>query len=140
MYDMIWQCSTVSVLGSDVEDGADAEKLYVEVLKIIDERLTEALDGGGDWEENLVPFDATTKAEETYDMFMYNLLTGRCSRLAQDRVHAIKDGRSISSYMEALANGEEDAESIKPKIDAELKTAKEAGLNFNVLCNIWLCK
>jgi len=136
MYDMIWGCSTVSVLGSDVED--EAEMLYVEFLKNIDEQLSVALDGEGNWEDNLVPYEVTSIAAETHGMMMYNLLTGRCRALAEDRVHAIKDGRSVASYMESLHNGAEDTESIKSKIDVELKKAKEAGLNFNVLCNIWL--
>jgi len=56
----------------------------------------------------------------------------------RDRVHAIKDGRSIPSLWESLADGSGDKEEIKSKIDAELVKAKESGLNFNVLCNIWL--
>ena len=138
MYGMIFNCSTVEVLDSSIEE--EAEKLYVEVLKNIDEQLTAALDTGDDWEDNLIPYEATTIAEETHSSMLYNLLTGRCKYLAAGRVHAIKDGRSIPSYMEALASGTEDKEIIKSKIDAELKAAKESGLNFNVLCNFWLCE
>jgi len=126
----------VCVVDSEIGDTAD--NLYVEVLQIIDEQLTVALDGENDWGENLIPFDATTIAEETRSMMIYNLLTGCCRRLAEDRVHAIKDGRSVGSYMEALTNGTEDSETIKANLDTELKRAKEAGLNFNVLCNFWL--
>jgi hypothetical protein len=138
MFSMIWTCSTVSVLESELGDTAD--KLYVEVLQIIDEHLIAAIDGDSDWEDNLIPDDSTTIAEDTRSMMIYNLLTGRCRRLAEDRVHAIKDGRSVVSYMEALANGTEHSEAIKANLDDELKRAKEAGLNFNVLCNFWLCE
>lgn len=139
MYEMIWGCSTVSVLDSEALEGAD--KLFVEVLKDIDEQLIAAIDGESpDWEDNLLPYDAASIEEETKSMLYYNLLTGRMRNLAEDRVHAIRDGRSIVSYMEALQSGEEDRDIIKAKIDAELKAAKDSGLNFNVLCNIWLCK
>ncbi len=139
MFNMIWTCSSVSVL--DEEIGNTADKLFIEVLQIIDEQLTAAIageDGESSWEDNLIPYDSTTIAEDTRSMMMYNLLTGRCRPLAEDRVHAIKDGKSVVSYMEALANGTEDREAIKANLDAELKRAKEAGLNLNVLCHIWL--
>ena len=147
MYDMIWQCSTVkTVLENEDQDEANpqdqAAALFVEALKNIDNQLTEALDSAGnsqDWEEGLIPFGATTQAEESHASFYYNLLTGPCRRLAQDRVDAIKDGRSITRYIESLANTTE-RDVIKAKIDEEVASAKEAGLNFNVLCNIWLCK
>ena len=90
------------------------------------------------FQQSLIPFDVTTKEDETQSMMMYNLLLGPCKRLAQDRVHAIRDGRSIPSMMESLADESVDKESVKSKIDAELEKAKESGLNFNVLCNIWL--
>ena len=136
MFHMIWTCSTVSVLDDEIGDTAD--KLYVEVLQIIDEQLTAAIDGESDWEDNMKPNGSATIAEDTRSMMMYNLLTGCCRLLAEDRVHAIKDGRSVVSYMEALANGTGNREAIKANLDAELKRAKEAGLNFNVLCHIWL--
>ena len=140
MYEMIWNCSTVSVLDKDTEDEANA--LFVEVLKNIDDQLTRALDAEGDWEDNLIPNNVTTMADATHTEFMYKLLTGSCRRLAQDRVHAIKAGRSIPSYMELLASETEKdtIDIVRRKIDEEVKAAKEAGLNFNVLCNIWLCK
>ena len=140
MYDMIWQCSTVSVFDSDTEDAA--EKLYVEALKEIDNELTQALEGEGDcWEENIIAlYDDATAAEGTRADFMYNLLTGPAKRFAQDRVRAIKNDRSVAGYMTSLESGTESKEVIKPKIDEELKAAKEAGLNFNVLCNLWLCE
>ncbi|KAL7553446.1 hypothetical protein ACHAWF_017186 [Thalassiosira exigua] len=137
MYDNIWACSQVSVLNDETEN--EAEKLYVEALRNIDIQLTEALNGeSSDWEENLIPFDVTSKAEETQASFYYNLLTGCCHRLACNRVHAIRDGKSIAGYMEQLEKGIESKETIKPKIDEQLKLAKEAGLNINVLSNIWL--
>lgn len=137
MYEMIWECSTVSVLDDDTLE--TAEKLFVETLKAIDIQLAQALDGDSDnWEQNLIAFGATTIAEETHSAFLMNLLTGRLRRLAHDRVHAIKQGKSIASYMELLESGTESKETVKLKIDEELKAAKDAGLNFNVLCNFWL--
>jgi len=138
MYELIWKCSTVSVLDKDTEEEANA--LFVEVLKNIDDQLTRALDAEGDWEDNLIPYNVTTMADVTHTEFMYQLLTGSCRRLAQDRVHAIKAGRSIPSYMELLASETEKdtIDIVRRKIDEEVKAAKEAGLNFNVLCNIWL--
>ena len=59
-------------------------------------------------------------------------------RLARNRLDAVRENRSISAYMKLLNDGEESAESIKPKIDAEIEAAKEAGLNFNIMCHIWL--
>lgn len=58
--------------------------------------------------------------------------------MARNRLNAIKEDRSISTFMKLLNNGEESAESIKPKIDAEIEAAKAAGLNFNIMCHIWL--
>jgi len=132
MYDMIWKFSRVQVL-DDVED--EAKPLFVEALKDIDEHLTRALEPDGDWQSNLI--DDLTTSDGTRAELMYNLLTGCCKRLAEDRVHAIRNGRSIPSFLEALA-GQSEKETIKTQIDEELKTAREAGLNFNVLCNIWL--
>lgn len=40
--------------------------------------------------------------------------------------------------MEQLRNGTESKETVKSKINEELKSAKESGLNINVLSNIWL--
>ena len=47
---------------------------------------------------------------------------------------------SVSKYYESLLDGTETKEVVKPKIDEEVKAAKESGLNFNVLCFMWLCK
>ena len=63
---------------------------------------------------------------------MYHLLTGPCKELAANRVTSIKEGRGVDAYFESLANGSEDKESIKAKIDIEVKSALDAGLNFNV--------
>lgn len=63
---------------------------------------------------------------------MYHLLTGPCQALASSRVSAIKDGRSVSAYFESLVGGTEDKESVKEKIDLEIKSALDAGMNFNV--------
>jgi hypothetical protein len=42
--------------------------------------------------------------------------------------------------MDALTNGTEDPETVKANLNTELTRAKESGLNFNVLCNFWLCE
>jgi len=140
MFAMIWTCSPVCVIDSEIGDTADT--LYIQVLKTIEEELTAALDGGdGDWEDNLrLPYESMTVAQETRSMMIYNLLTGCCKQLSQDRIHAIKEGRTVVSYMDALINGTEDPETVKANLNTELTRAKEAGLNFNVLCNFWLCK
>jgi len=137
MLRLIWACSSNEAVDSEVDDG-----LYVEALKMIDGHLKEALDaeerGEGTLEENLVPFDDDTEGEKTFRSMMFHLLTGPCQKLASSRVTAIKEGRSVSAYFESLAGGLEDKESVKEKIDLEIKSALDAGMNFNVLCNIWL--
>jgi hypothetical protein len=131
MLQTIWTCATDEVIDSEVDDGH-----YVEVLKMIDGHLKEALDGEdrgeGTLEENLVPYDDDSEGEKTFRSMMYHLLTGPCEQLASNRVIAIKNGRSVSGYFETLAAGTEDKETIKEKIDLELKSALDAGLNFNV--------
>jgi hypothetical protein len=79
--------------------------------------------------------------EKTFRSMMYHLLTGPCEKLARSRVTAIKESRSISTYFESLATGSADKESIKEKIDLEIKSALDAGLNFNVSClfDVFLC-
>mmetsp|Transcript_7268 Transcript_7268/g.11437 ORF Transcript_7268/g.11437 Transcript_7268/m.11437 type:complete len:1695 (-) Transcript_7268:113-5197(-) len=137
MLKLIWTCSSNEAIDNEVDDS-----LYAEALKMIDGHLKEAIDaeerGEGTLEENLEPFDDDTEGEKTFRSMMYHLLTGPCEKLTSSRVTAIKDGRSVSEYFESLAGGLEDKESIKLKIDDEIKSALDAGLNFNVLCNIWL--
>lgn len=58
-------------------------------------------------------------------------------RLAENRLEAIKDGRSIRSIIDS-ANDGVSMEIIKGKIDEEIQAAKEAGLNFNMICHMWL--
>lgn len=58
-------------------------------------------------------------------------------RLAKNRLNAVRNGRSIRSIMDS-ANGGVSIESIKEKVDAEVQAAKEAGLNFNIICNLWM--
>lgn len=58
-------------------------------------------------------------------------------RLAKNRLEAIKDGRSIRSIIDS-ANDGVSMEIIKGKIDEEIQAAKEAGLNFNMICHMWL--
>lgn len=138
MYHMIFKCSTVSVLDDETID--EASWLFIEFLQSIDQELSEALAAGGNWEDNLIPYDMTTQSEETQAEFMYNLLTGPCRNLAEDRVHAIRAGRSVADFIKELQDADEDADTdaIKTKIDEELEKAKSAGLNINVLCCVWL--
>ena len=49
MYEMIWACSTVSVIDSELDENSD--KLYVETLEYIDAQLIPAVESEGDWEE-----------------------------------------------------------------------------------------
>ena len=127
----IWDCSS-----SPLTDAPDS---YVfEVLKLIDSHLSTVLDEEGDWRNNLAPYDDDTKSEQTYYSMMETLLLGPCLRLAEKRVEAIKEGKIIAKHYESLEDDTETKETAKPKIDEEVKFAKGAGLNFNVLCFIWL--
>ena len=133
----VWSCSSESGFDDEIDDG-----LFVECLKMMDAHLREALDaevrGEGTLEENLAPYSDDTEGVKTFRSMMYHLLTGPCQKLASSRVIAIKDGRGVDGYFESLANGSIDKESVKDKLDIEVKSALDAGLNFNVLCNIWL--
>jgi hypothetical protein len=83
MKHMIWTCSSDYIVDTEIGDSADI--LYIEVLKIINEQLTAALDcGEGDWEDNLIPYYAMTISKEMYSIMIYSLLTGCCKRLAKD--------------------------------------------------------
>lgn len=134
MYDMIWQCSTVSVIELD----EDASPLFVEGLKAIDEHLQDAMACHGHWTDNLSLHDTDSKEEATYADLMRALLLGRCKRLAQERVKAIEEGRSVPSLLQRVADQSENVASIKEKIDAEIEASKSIGLSFTVLCNFWL--
>mmetsp|Transcript_20487 Transcript_20487/g.41163 ORF Transcript_20487/g.41163 Transcript_20487/m.41163 type:complete len:1688 (+) Transcript_20487:177-5240(+) len=115
------------------------DKLYADGLGVIDSLLATALEDTEDsWQEALKPYDDDCESESTWGEFAYHLLTGPCKRLADNRVAAIRDGRNVARYLESLANGSETPESVKPKITDELSAAKEAGINLNVLANIWL--
>ena len=76
------------------------------------------------------------KREKTFRSMIYHLLTGPCEQLASNRVTAIKEGKSVATYFEALAADSEDKKSVKEKIDLEIKSALDAGLNFNVSYNL----
>ena len=128
----VWQC-TSSSFDSEATGG-----MFVAVLKHIDEHLTEVLKEGDNWQINLAPYSEDSKSEQTYYAMMKDLLLGPCLQLATDRVAAIKDGRSVIKYMTDLKDGTEEKGVIKAKMDAEVDAAKERGLNFHVLCTIWL--
>jgi len=134
MLNNIWSCSA-----STVTDAPDS--CICEALKLIDSHLTNAIEEVGDdgnWQMGLDPYDDDTNATQSFYSMMASLLLGPCARLADHRVDAIREGRSVSKYWESLENGTESKETVKPKIDAEVQAAKDAGLNFHVLCNIWL--
>ncbi|KAL7542501.1 hypothetical protein ACHAXR_011829 [Thalassiosira sp. AJA248-18] len=127
----IWDCS-----GSSLTDAEDSH-IFV-ALKLIDSHLSTVLEEDGDWQVNLAPYDDDSKSEQTFYKLMETLLLGPCLQLAKERVEAIKEGRSVDKYYKSLEEGTETKETIKPKIDEEVKAAKEAGLNFNACCFIWL--
>jgi hypothetical protein len=131
MLNRIWSCER-----SCITEASDS--LIFESLRLIDFHLTTVLEEEGDWKINLAPYDDDSKSEQTFYKMMKNLLLGPCLQLAEKRVEAIKNGKSVSKYCELLESGTETKEILKPKIDDEVKAAKDAGLNFHVLCNIWL--
>jgi hypothetical protein len=131
MLDGVWQCNKECLTDPP-------EKLVLEALKKIDARLEEAIDQPGDWKVNLAPYSDDSKSEQDEYEMMEKLLRDRCLHLAEQRVKAIGEGKSVVKYLDKLADGTETKETLKPKIDEEVKSAMEAGLNFNVLCFLWL--
>ena len=131
MLDGVWKCNKECLM-------KPPETLVLEALKKIDARLEEAIDQPGDLNENLDPFSDDSTFEQEECKMMKTLLVDRCPHLAEQRVKAIGEGKSVVKYLEKLADGTETKETIKPKIDDEVKAAMEAGLNFNVLCFLWL--
>ena len=131
MLNAIWRCSSVSVV--DVPD-----HLYTDILKLIDSHFSSVSDLDGDWRDYLVPSFDGSIAERTFKKKMLDLLVGTCRNLAENRVKAIKNGRSVSRYLQLVQQGTESLESIKPKIEHEIKAAQKSGLTSNVLCNMWL--
>ncbi len=126
---------------SETSNDIDApNQLYADGLKTIDSHLASALNDEDThfWQEALVPYQDEAESDDTWARFMCRLLTGPCKKLAESRVAAIRDNRSVAAYLDALENGSETFESIKPKISEEILSAKEAGLTLNVLANIWL--
>ena len=132
MLSSIWDCSS-SALDSEATDG-----MFAEALKVIDAHLTDILQEGDNWQANLSPYSEDNQSEQTYYKFMKELLGGPCLQLASKRVEAIKDDRSVAKYFKQLFDGTGDKEVLKPKIDQELSASKEVGLNFHVLCYLWL--
>lgn len=134
MLDKVWRC-----LDSPLTDVPDS--FFCEALKLIDSHLANILEevgDDGDWQMGLNPYDDDSRAVQTFYNMMASLLPGPCAKLAENRVEAIKQGRNVFKYCESLENGSETKETIKPKIDEEVQAAKDAGLNFHVLCFIWL--
>ena len=131
MLDGVWQCNKDCLTDP-------LEQHVLEALKKIDARLEEAIDQPGDWKKNLAPFSDDNKSEQDEYEMMEKLLLHRCLHLAEQRVKAIGEGKNVVKYLDKLADGTETKETLKPKIDEEVKSAMEAGLNFNVLCFLWL--
>ena len=135
MLKSIWECSASSV----VTEATDSH--VFEALKTIDSHLGSVIDeegGDGDWRLNLAPYDDDSRSEQAFYHMMGNLLLGPLEGLAESRVAAIQEGKSVAKYYEELLENPEAKDTIKPKIDAEVEAAKEAGLNFNAVSNIWL--
>ena len=133
MYEKIWNSAPVLL-----EDDANlCNIVYPQFLETIEEILIPAIDGEdvGGWESSL-----TLNATSTYTLFMNGLLTGPCKTLAQNRMDAIKEGRSIARYEESYGKGRENRDITRVKIEAELNTAKESGLNSTILYQTWLRK
>lgn len=97
------------------------EDLCAAAVKSIDSYLKRARNSDGTWNEGLVPFDYGVQAS---DAMMPTILSCRRA-LTKQRVVAI----------EAAAKEVEITPSVTP-LSVEL--AKETGLNFNVLCCLWL--
>jgi len=131
MLEQVWKCEKNCLTDAP-------EKLVLDALKTIDSRLSEALDQPGDWKANLAPYSDDSKSEQDHYEMMEELLVRKCPQLAEQRVKAIGEGKSVAKYLEKLLDGTETKEAVKPKIDEEVKAAMEAGLNFNVLCFLWL--
>lgn len=134
MLTKIWLCRDSEQI--DVPDS-----LYCGALKVIDSHLASVLDEvgeDGNWQDGLVPYDDDTRAMQTFCNMMESLLAHPCKRLAESRIEAIKQDRNVSKLCESLQNGTETKEVIKPKIDEQVQAAKDNGLNFHVLCFIWL--
>lgn len=127
----IWGCSSLCL--------TDAPDSHVfEVLKLIDSHLTTILEEDGDWQKNLAPYDGDAQSQQSYYEMMEILLLGPCIQLAGNRVKAIKEGKSVAKYCESLENGDASKAEVKVLIDEQVKCAKDVGLNFNVLCFVWL--
>ena len=133
MLNSIWECSASS-------HTAVPDSHVVEALKLIDSHLGSVIDEAedGDWHQNMAPYDDDSKSEQTFYRMMGNLLLGPCLQLAESRVAAIKEGKSVSKYFQELLENPDAKDEIKPKIDAEVQAAKANGLNLNTVSNIWL--
>lgn len=134
MLKLVWKCSNTSLTEAN---GPQA----IHTLKLIDAHLSEALEeSDGEWKDNLGSFEDDKISSQTYYDMMQSLLLGPCKRLAKERVKAIEDGRSVAKYLTSVETEADavDTEDIKQKIEEELSAAKQVGLNFNVICHIWL--
>ena len=131
----IWALSD-NCLG-EVED-----KHVVDAMSIVDKHLSEILDvtsAGTDWKASLVPYDDDGKSIRTYYSFLQSFLTStQLVAFAQKRVDAIKEGKGFHQLMQAVKNGEDTAEGMKTKLDAQIEEAKGAGLNFNAVAKLFL--
>ena len=96
----------------------------VEILKLIDSHLSEAVEADGDWADNLAPYDEDDTGVQTYYKMLQSLLLGPCEKLAKKRVEAIANGHNVAKYVDDLTSDGADVDDIKKKIDDEVKAAK----------------
>ncbi|KAL7539155.1 hypothetical protein ACHAXR_009075, partial [Thalassiosira sp. AJA248-18] len=127
MFEVTWSNSPVELDGNDNR----ATVAFTVFIMMIEDILSRAIDDTGSWKNNLV------LQHDSESSFIHDLLTGRCEALAQNRVDAIKRGRSINGLNLQRKNGES-KEAIAGRIRAEVKAAKDSGLSFNILCQHWL--
>ena len=122
MLDNIFNNSATSIV-----DGSNEH--YSNTIEVIDKHLTIKLgtDRDIDLEEAIRPSEGDSKADQTYDTMMYNLLLGPLKAVAEDRSSAVRENRTIAGYVTSLQDGTETIANVKPKIDAEIKRAKDAG-------------
>jgi len=117
MLTTIRKCSPNDAALDDAPDN-----LYTDAVRVVDSYLARARDSRGNWNTGLIPFDHGASPLDAMMVFFLSRRRGLASSRAAAIEKAIKDGQNTPILNEAT-----------------LASAKEAGLNFNVLCNIWLC-
>ena len=87
MLEKAWKCTRKAVINVD-------DSQTVEILKLIDSHLSEAVEADGDWADNLAPYDEDDTGVQTYYKMLQSLLLGPCEKLAKKRVEAIANGHN----------------------------------------------